>query len=208
MKRYVIIVCLALLSIYQYLKVAQLKEHETDNMIAMSDTIHYYINKLNTETASVKTFKFDKLQLEKSLLERDKQLASLASDFTKLNYLTKYASAAIIDTIRVNFKDSIPFAFERSGMVSNLWYRFKYTSTQKSLEIDSLSLNTETTILTGVKRKWFLGPETLTTDITNTNPYIYVSKIKSAEISLSQPWYKKWYIWMAAGVIGGWLTAK
>jgi hypothetical protein len=48
-----------------------------------------------------------------------------------------------------------------------------------------------------------LGKESLITDVTNTNPHITVSKLKSLEVVVPSPWYKKWYVWLGAGLIGG-----
>lgn len=61
---------------------------------------------------------------------------------------------------------------------------------------------------TGTKRKWFLGKETLTTDITSDNPYLKVTEITSAEVTVPTPWYKKWYVWAAVGAAGGFFIAK
>jgi hypothetical protein len=209
MKKYIIfIACLLMLLIYQYKRAEAFKKHETETIVAISDTINYYINKLGTQSASIKTLKLDNSQLKNILLKKDKELTALASEFNKINHLTKYNSITILDTIKVKFQDSIPFVFKRTGVLATDWYRFNYNSTQTGIIIDSLTLPTQTTLITGIKQKWFLGAKSLTTSIINTNPYIKITKIESAEITLTQPWYKKWYIWMAAGAVCGWITAK
>jgi hypothetical protein len=199
---------LLLLMIYQCQKVSMLQKNEANNINAIADTINYYTNKLGTKTASIKTLKLEKSQLRNTLLKKDMELNILASEFNKISHITKISSTTIIDTIKVRFKDSIPCVFERSGTLNENSYRFKYTINQKSIEIDSLSLPTKTTVITGIKKKWFFGAQVLTTDITNTNPYIKITKIESSEITLTQPWFKKWYIWLAAGTITGWFVAK
>lgn len=209
MKKYILIISfLLLLIIHQCQKISVLKKNKADNIIAMSDTVNYYTNKLGTQTTSIKTLKLEKSQLRNAILKKDKELNILASEFNKINHITKFSSTTILDTIKVHFKDSIPCVFKRSGTQNENWYRFKYTSTQKSIEIDSLYLPTKTTVITGIKKKWFLGAQVLTTDITNTNPYIKITKIESAEITLTQPWFKKWYVWLAAGAISGWFVTK
>lgn len=207
-KHLIIITCLFILLIYQCKRTKAFEKHEGEIITAMSDTIKYYTNRLGTQTASIKTLRLDKSQLESTLLIKDKKLAALTSEFNKINYITKYNSITFIDTIKVNFNDTIPYVFERKGIILDNWYSFKYNLTQKGIKIDSLSLPTRTTIITGVKRKWFLGSSYLATDITNSNPYIKITGIESTEITLSQPWYKKWYIWLAAGLVGGVLIAK
>ena len=49
----------------------------------------------------------------------------------------------------------------------------------------------------------FLGKQTITTDIANTNPFISIKNIQSVEITTPEPWYKKWYVWLAGGIAGG-----
>ena len=71
----------------------------------------------------------------------------------------------------------------------------QYTVTPDSLTIAPLSVFTETAVITGYKRKWFLGKESLVTEVTHTNPYITTPKINSAEVILPSQWYKKWFIW-------------
>ena len=71
-----------------------------------------------------------------------------------------------------------------------------------------MKTKTETTIITGSKRKWFLGKEIYTTDITNSNPHIEITQLKAAEVIIPEPWYKKWYVWFAAGLAGGIFAIK
>ena len=78
-----------------------------------------------------------------------------------------------------------------------------YRVTNDSLIIHPFSTWTETTVISGFKRKWFLGRQTLVTDVTNTNPYIEVTAIKAAYVIVPEPWYKKWYVWLAAGFVTG-----
>lgn len=178
------------------------------NMNALTDTVKHYTNKLGTQTASIKTLQLDKKQIQDLLLDKDKELKALASEFSKVHSVTKAEAEIVIKEVPIIYRDTIPFVFERIDSVKTDWYRFGYVSNQKGLQIDSLRTWTSLTAITGTKRKWFLGKETVTTDITFSNPHIKVTEIKAAELTVPVPWYKKWYLWLAAGVIGGFVIAK
>jgi hypothetical protein len=175
---------------------------------ALNDTVRYYQNKLGTVTAGKNTLQLDKKQLQDLLLKKDKEMAALASEFAKVHSVTKYSTKTVYDTIAVPFKDTVPCVFVRADKVREKWYGFNYKVNQKGFVIDSLTIPNTATVITGTKRKWFLGKETVTTDITNTNPYIKVTDITSAEVILPAPWYKKWWLWAAAGAVSGFMVAK
>jgi len=178
------------------------------NAAALTDTVVYFKNKLGTQTATIKTILAEQRDLLDVLLKKDKELAALASEFAKVHYVTKYSTVTKYDTIAVVFKDTVPCVFERSGRVAEKWYSFGYRANQKGVEFDTLTIPNTATVITGIKRKWFLGKETLVTDITNSNPYIKVTGITAAEVILPQPWFKKWYIWAIIGGAGGFFAAK
>ena len=183
------------------------KRNANVNLIALHDTLRYYNNAIGTQTASIKTLQLEKRQLQE-IITKDKELLLLSKPFTRLQNVVKYNTIAQIDTIRIHYPDSLPCIFERSGKKRNNWYSFNYKSNQRGFEIDSLLTETETTVITGVKRKWILGEQTLSTDISNSNPHIRVTSLKAAEVVLPEPWYKKWYFWLAIGAAGGVLIAK
>jgi hypothetical protein len=178
------------------------------NFQAITDTVTYYNNAIGTQTASIKTLQADKKTLANTLLNKDAELTKLSKDFVKLSSVIKYKTITKIDTIAINYKDTIPCEFERSGVINTRWYSFSYQSNQNALKIGSLTIPNTAIIITGTKRKWFLGKETLTTDVTNSNPFLKVTEIKAAEINIPAPWYKKWYVWLAAGVVSGAFIAK
>lgn len=179
------------------------------NIAALADTLTYYTNALGTQTASVKTLSTDNRQLKALVTNRDKQLVAMAAGFARVHTVVKYKSEVKIDTVYVAFeaKDTLPH-FKYTGAVFDKWYSFNYDVDNNGLALANLSLQTETGIVTGVKRKWFLGKETLVTDVSNTNPYITVTQLKAAEIALPVPWYRKWYVWLGAGVVGGIVLAR
>lgn len=200
-------ICLVLLVIivFQCESGFRKKDIYNTNLIAFADTVSYYKNVLGNQTATIKTLALQKEQLDKIIIKKDKQLKVLTAEFSSVNSVIKYSTQTKIDTIVTVFKnpvDSIP-RFCITGDRFDKWFSFKYKVTNDSLILSSFITHTDAAIITGYKRKWFLGKETLTTDITFSNPYIEVNQLSSAQVSIRQPLYKKWYIWLGMGIVGG-----
>lgn len=181
------------------------KSHADSNLEAITDTVKHFKNRLGTQTASINTLQLDKKQLQDLILDKDAELAILTKEFSKVNTITKYKTVTHIDTIRIAYKDTVPCVFDRTGEVKDTWYSFSYKSNQKGIQVDSLTIPNTTTAITGFKRDWIFGKQTIVTDITNSNPLIRVTEMKSVEIVVPVPWYEKWYTWLAAGLIGGFI---
>ncbi|MES2484832.1 MAG: DUF6549 family protein [Bacteroidota bacterium] len=208
MKKYIPYIIIATLAVALFLSIERCtynKSQGDDNASALTDTVKYYTNRLGTQTASIKTLQVNKAGLKSLLLDKD---VALAGEFAKVHTIVNTETVFKVDTITVAYNDTISHNFERSRHVLDKWYSFGYHSNQNGFKIDSLVIPNSITVITGTKRKWFLGKETITTDVTNTNPYVTVTNIKAAELSLPVPWYKKWYIWLAVGVAGGFAVAK
>ena len=202
---YIIIAALVVALLFAVQKCNDAHDINVANMDALTDTVTHYKNKLGTTTASIKTMQLDNKQVKDLLTKKDAELAALAYEFSKVQSVVKYSTITKIDTIQIPYTDTVPCVFERTGAIKKQWYSFGYKSNQKGVEIDTLSFPNTATVITGTKRKWFLGKETVTTDITNSNPYITVTTITAAEVVFPAPWYKKWYVWLAAGIAGGFL---
>ena len=208
MKNYIypaIIIALLLMLLFSVDRCRVIKQNADGNFEALTDSLTYFTNRLGTESASIKTLQLDKLKLKEGIIAKDKQLAALIKQFSKVKTIVQYSQLIKYDTITVPFKDTIPYIFNRTCKVGTKWYRFNYAATQSGFTIDSLSINNQVTVITGFKRKWFLGKETLTTDVSNNNPHVTITTLRSAEVIVPSPWYKKWYVWLCAGFAGGML---
>lgn len=203
-----IIAALVIALLFALQKCSSVQRNSRANALALTDSIRYFTNALGTQTASIRTLKTDKNQLEELLLDKDRELQQLSKNFSKVHAVTKYQTVTKYDTIIIAYHDTVPCAFNREGIVQNEWYLLRYRADQKGIAIDALTLPNETTVITGTKRNWFLGRETLLTEVTNTNPYVKVTELKSAEVVLPVPVYKKWYVWLGAGLAGGYLLSK
>ena len=211
MKNYVYWVVIATLATALLFSLQQCSYTKSQNYSvtkSLTDTLSHFTNVLGLQTASITTLKADKKTLNNLILSKDAQLAKLSKEFAELKSITKYNTITAFDTITIAYTDTIACEFKRSGVINKPWYSFTYHSNQNALKIGTLTVPNTATIITGTKRKWFLGKEIVTTDITNSNPYIKVTEIKAAEVTVAVPWYKKWYLWLAIGTAGGALMAN
>ena len=205
---YIIIAGLAIALLFAIQKCSGKERYADANFEALNDTIKYYENALGNQTASVQVLQLEKEDFKAVILKQDAELQRLTKPFTDIHNVIKYKTITKVDTIYINYADTLPCIFQRSGKKRTDWYTFNYKSNQKGIQIDSLVANTETTLITGTKREWFLGQQTLVTDITNSNPHIKVTSLKAAEIKIPEPWYRKWYFWLAAGAVGGIIVSR
>lgn len=178
------------------------------NFNAMTDTIKYYENSLGTVTASKATMQLSNRQLKKIIETKDKELFILTKQFSEIKSVVKADIAFQADTLKIPYSIEVPCDFVRVGEIKNKWYGFNYNSDEKGFSIDSLKVPLAVSIITGKKRKWFLGKEIQSTEITVDNPYVKVNDFMAAEVVVEVPWYKKWYIWTAVGIAGGIFITK
>jgi len=178
------------------------------NLNALTDTVTHFRNRIGTQTASKATLQLSNRQLRDHIISKDKELAELSKEFIQLHSFVKYQTVTKFDTIQITYKDTIPLIFERTGIITDKWYSFGYRSNQNGIQIDSFETWTSATVMTGIKRKWFLGKEILKTDITLSNPNMTVTEITAAEVTLPTQWYRKWYVWAAVGFAGGYFITK
>ncbi|KAF2518242.1 hypothetical protein E0W68_09465 [Flavobacterium salilacus subsp. salilacus] len=214
MKRYIsysVIAVLITVLLLQCEKNTDYRNIAKQNEEALTDSIKHYKNKLGTITASRQTLQLTQQQLQQELIEKDAELAALAAEFKTIKNLTRFKSNIQLEPVNFAFDEPLYPAsaedttdyFERKGFTQTQWYSMGYKVTNDSLTIQPFTTWTETTVITGFKRKWFLGRQTLVTDVTNTNPYINVTAIQAADVTVPEPWYKKWYMWLAAGFVTG-----
>lgn len=202
---YALIILLLVLLTVQCNHNSRNKSNYLSNLDALTDTVSYYKNKAGKQTATIKTLRLKNNELNNYIINKDEELKAVAEEFSSLQYIVKYTTVTKFDTIYIPLEKPITTEnrFKVSGKKKNKWFSLNYTITNDSLTITPLLINTDASIVTGIKRKWFLGKETLTTDVTFTNPNISVTNLKSVAVTVNNPWYKKWYVWLAAGVTGG-----
>lgn len=179
---------------------SHLKDSANKQLTAKTE---YFKNKLGTTTATIQVLEVDKNTLKNTILKQDDSLKKLASEFAKVKSIVKWKSIYKIDTIRVNFETELPCDFKIFDRYDRKWLSFNYQFDNTGFILDDLTIQNQTTIITGFKRKWFLGKQTLITDITNTNPYFKSTEIKSTTITIPKPFYDTRVFNIGVGLVGG-----
>lgn len=140
-------------------------------------------------TVSTKKEALDVLQVPETIVKK----------FTEIKTITKFKETIKIDTIKIVYKDSIPFQFERNGELKTKEYTFTYKSNNKGFKIDNLTIEDSLIIITGTKRKWFLGKSINTIDISHSNKYISNQDIRHVEVKEKKKFYETTLFKFAVG---------
>ena len=179
------------------------QQHNTAvaNIDALNSEILTYKLSNGQLVASKQSLELTKLQLEDLVISKDAELEDMANHFSKVKTVTKIVTVLKLDTIKVPFDVEIPCEFERNDIIDTKHYSFDYNLTNKGLSINNLVILDSISIVTGNKRKWFLGKETQTIDITHSNPNIKTTGLNHYEITNQKKWYKKDAVKMTAAVV-------
>lgn len=178
------------------------------NVDALNSQLTTYKLKNGQLVSSAKTLSYTNAQLKKSLLGKDKTLKEVMAKFAKVQSVTKYVTTTKIDTIAITYTDSIPCIFNKDGAIFHDWYSLGYKSNQKGITITELYIPDSVAIVTGTKRKWFLGKQTQTIDITHTNPFVETEAVQHIEVVAKPKWYETTIFKVGLGFLGGFLLAK
>ena len=171
------------------------------NIKALNSEISTYKLKNGQLVASKQSLEFTKLQLEDLVISKDAELQDMANNFSKVKTVTKIVTVLKLDTIKVPFDVEIPCEFERNDIIDTKHYSFDYKLTNKGFSINNLSIPDSVSIVTGTKRKWFLGKETHTIDITHSNPNIQTTGLNHYEITNQKKWHQKDAVKITAAVV-------
>lgn len=157
-----------------------------ENVIALQTQVSTYKLKNGQLVSSAQSLELDKDELKGTLTQKDKELAA---KFSNIQTVTKIEEKIKFDTIKIVYKDTIPCRFKKQGSIVKKDYSLDYISTQKGVKIASISMTDSITIITGTKRKWWLGKETNTIDVSHTNELVNVNEIKHINTNPKKKWY-------------------
>lgn len=178
------------------------------NVDALNSQLTTYKLKNGQLVTSAQTLSYTNAQLKNSLLGKDKTLKQVMAKFSKVQSVTKYVTNTKIDTIAITYKDTIPCIFQINDAIFHEWYSLGYDSNQKGITITELYVPDSVAIVTGTKRKWFLGKQTQTIDITHTNPFVQTDAVQHIEVVAKPKWYETTIFKLLLGATGGYLLAK
>jgi len=199
------LVIVLFLSVYQCTSNKKLAQSQA---VAFADTTNHYENEIGTITATKKVLQLEKKDLKELVYAQDTTLNKLRKDFAKVNAITQAKTITIIDSIPVPFEVRVPCDFERKGKHLDKWLQFDYAVNQDGFNISDFIMLNKQTAITGFKRKWFLGKQTYTTDITNTNPHIKITEVQTIQVVVPKRFYDTRLFNIVVGFLGGALLMK
>ena len=207
----VVVILLLLISKCTTDKYKEKSERLERNVKALNDTIRYKENKIGTITASKKAIETTVKELKKEVWVKDDKINKLTKDFNKLQSVSKITTAVNVPEIKVNYKDTIQYIFERKDNFLDKYYSFNYTSNQKGLIISDLNLENVSYIVIGKKRDGIFKKSYWESEVTNTNPYFKTIDVQIQVIQEKTPFYNKlWFRLAEMGLAGaaGWNLKK
>ena len=172
-------------------------------------TIDSMNSKMTTYKLSNDKLVFSKNTLElsndqlKNELEKNKTSSLISKKFANVKEYTTVTEKVNVPVIKVVYKDSIKVKFDKFGEINVPEYSLKYHSSNKGLQINNLSINDTVTIISGMKRKWFLGKETNTIDVSHSNKFIEITEVKHIEKKQPKQFYETNIFKIGIGVLIG-----
>lgn len=194
-----------LLSLDQCSKQKRLANSQAE---AFQDEVKFYKNELGTISASKKVLQLEKKDLKNLVLKKDSSLKALTKEFSKVKSIVKTKTVTKIDSVPVPFEVKVPCDFSRSGNYFDKWLQFDYLVNQDGFNLSDLTVPNEQTTITGFKRKWFLGRQYYTTDVTNSNPNIQIIEVKTIEVPVPKKFYDTRVFNISVGFLGGYLLKQ
>lgn len=187
-KRVLITILTIFVLVLLSLNFAQCENNKTS--LANIDALNSQISTYKLKNGQLVSSQKMSILTEKQLKEQIAINKELIKKFSQIKTVTKTVSITKIDSIDVPFEVQVPCVFNRSDSIKTKEYGFSYSVNQNGLKIKNLIIPDSLSIVTGTKRKWFLGKETQTIDITHSNPNIQESAIQHYEIQEPKKWYQ------------------
>jgi hypothetical protein len=181
---------LIIIGISNYNKYKHNYEEQSSLITAFQDSIKYYKDKDGKNSAQIALLEGSKENLLKIIGKSDAQLTKLlkngASSGTVFNQTTKF------DTIVTVKRDTINGVIEFSNSIKNNWIdlqvKVKDDSLQTFLETrDSLTVSFQKV------KQGFLKPKKSVVIVTNANPYVKTTGLRSFDIPQKKSNLKFWF---------------
>ncbi len=196
-------IVMAILIMVMFTKCKQNSEESlrmANNEKIANDSITYFKNKINTLTASVRTYQLTQSEFEARFLQKDQKLKKITQEFNKLQSVLKFKANASIDTIFIPFNfpivasDSTEFKTRKQD-----WFSFEYKIDTTGIKLKNITSTIEVFAVTGFKKNWFLGRKTAITDVTSSTKGVVIQNLSSAQIVVPKAFYETNIFLIATG---------
>tara|TARA_R110002049_G_scaffold309180_1_gene518117 strand:- start:10861 stop:11487 length:627 start_codon:yes stop_codon:yes gene_type:complete len=197
-----IIIFFASISVKLYLDKNKISNINTQNINALNDSIKYHKNKYNKEVASKLALQYNLSQL-KDVAKKNEELKEVIKNFKKPITIVKTKQVTKIDTVYIPFDKPIEHDFKRFFDLNDKYYQLNGKVSNLGISIDNITIPNKQNIIVGWKKQGLFKKPLLTTEITNSNPYIKQIEIQPIVITYPKIIYEKWYVVLPVGYILG-----
>lgn len=157
----------------------------------LEDSISEYINK-NGNLISEKTALYgDKKELETILRNTKEDLREVVNELDEVRSAGQIEAEVEIDTVKITYKDTVPYKFKREWSLNNKWYNISGVSDQSSTTIHKLNLSTDLSFSAGFDNGEYKSK------VKSSNPHVKIKDINIYNREKSKD--KK----IGFGIIGG-----
>lgn len=203
--RVVIVVLLILLALLLFRTCETSRELDKyiDNEGVLKAGLTSYELKNGKLAYSIGQLQYSEKELKNKIFSKDSTLAEMAKKYSKVTGASSVKVATSIPKVGIKFDsplvEEVPptgdnpcpdFVFtEKEGSHMAKWYNLGYRVTNDSLVIEPFNTWTDIKRIDGVKKKWFLGKATPTTEFSFTNPYVTANEVQVIVVPYKKPFY-------------------
>ena len=108
------------------------------NVVDVNLTV--YKTKYGREVVQKRAIQISSKNIKRELLRDNDSLKEVIKSFKKITSSVKIITVTRIDTVRITYKDTVPFIFERSFFIRRPQYKIGGVSNHKGVTIDSLMI--------------------------------------------------------------------
>jgi len=140
------------------------------NLLAKSDSISNFELKNGQQVASIRSLEVSEKELKNQIWVKDDSLNLMVKKFKNVKAAVVIKTEVQIDSIPIYYDVPVPCEFHREFKLDNPDYNLKGISTHLGITIKDLIIPNTQRLVLGWKRSYFKN--TLTADVTNSNPLI------------------------------------
>lgn len=179
-------------------------DEQSNLIVAMQDSIKYYRNKQGQSVAQIELLQGSKDNLLRVIGNKDKKLSQLIKIGSEAGAV--FQQTTRVDTVLVTRVDTVDGVIERNSSISDKWMSIEVKEKNDSLQA-SVEMRDEISVAFRKVHQGFLKPKKSVVEVTNANPYVKVTGLRSFEIP-KQKSNAKFWVGVAIGAGAGYLLFK
>jgi len=163
------------------------ERNKADNKIDfLTDSIVYYKNAQGAEIASKIALQGDKKSLQillNNTNDENGQLKGLIKKYKKVIAAGNIKQEIKIDTVKIVYRDTIPFKFERTWSKIDKFYEIKGSSNQNGISFDEIRIPNTLSFAIGDKKTGFFKTE-YRIEAVNSNVHVKTTGLDAYTLSI------------------------